>query len=148
MLFLIKLPLVITQTLWGFLDSLLSFCHLPHYKSLIQSWSYPENQGLNPCWNHSAFVIRAYWALSGLKFWLWNYGHRKMKMIFDSVVTVFFRLQRKLKEEKKALLEFLPWGNSSSYTSWPELSGSLILSRPSLISETEKKKWEFVLIIF
>ena len=30
------------------------------------------------------------------KFWLWSYDQRKIKMIFDKVVTIFFRFQRKL----------------------------------------------------
>ena len=44
--------------------------------------------------------------------------------------------------EKKNLLEYLPWGNNCSSTLWPKLSGSLILSRPSLILKPQKKEGE------
>ena len=43
-----------------------------------------------------ALVIMDNFSSIWSKFWLWSYDHRKIKMIFDKVVTIFFRLQRKL----------------------------------------------------
>ena len=53
----------------------------------------------NPHWDQSALVIRTKLSTIWSKFWLWNDGHRKT--IFDKVVTVFFRLQRKLELKRK-----------------------------------------------
>ena len=52
----------------------------------------------NPCWDQSALVIRTNLSTVWSKFWLQNYDQRK-NIIFDNVVTIFFRLQRKLEEK-------------------------------------------------
>ena len=43
-----------------------------------------------------ALVIMDNFSSIRSKFWLWSYDHRKIKMMFDKVVIIFFRLQRKL----------------------------------------------------
>ena len=43
-----------------------------------------------------ALVIMDNFSSIWSKFCLWSYDHRKIKMIFNKVITIFFRLQRKL----------------------------------------------------
>ena len=108
----------------------LKFPHIQDFSSIINSLGLIKlipvlPQRDNPQREQRSIFIRANLSTIWPKIWFWKYDHRKINLLFDSVVTVFFSLQRKF-EGKIISLESLPWGNSSNYALRPELSGSLI----------------------